>query len=41
MVTEKIVAFAEAATLAGGGSACTVVKGYRIRGRANVRRLTR
>lgn len=42
MVTEKIVAFAEAtATVATGGSAHKVVKGYRKRVRANVRRLKR
>ncbi|MEZ0170728.1 hypothetical protein [Microvirga sp. TS319] len=42
MVTEKIAAFAEAtATVATGGSAHKVVKGYRKRVRANVRRLRR
>jgi hypothetical protein len=42
MVVEKSVAFAEAAnTLALGGSAETVVRGYRSRVRANRRRLTR
>jgi len=42
MVTEKMAAFAEAtATVATGGSAHKVVKGYRKRVRANVRRLRR
>lgn len=42
MVTEKVAAFAEAsATMAAGGSAHKVVKGYRKRVRANVRRLRR
>ena len=42
MVTEKVAALAEAsATVATGGSAQKVVKGYRKRVRANVRRLRR
>ena len=42
MVSEKMRAFVEAAsTVAAGGSAHTVVKGYRKRVRANVRRLGR
>ncbi|WP_230533259.1 hypothetical protein [Microvirga roseola] len=42
MVTEKVAAFAEAsATIATGGSAHMVVKGYRKHVRANVRRLRR
>jgi hypothetical protein len=42
MVTEKLTAFAEAsATIATGGSAHQVVKGYRKHVRANVRRLRR
>lgn len=42
MVTEKVAAFAEAATtIAAGGSPHKVVKGYRRRVRANVRRLRR
>lgn len=42
MVTEKVAAFAEAsATIATGGSAHKVVKGYRKHVRANVRRLRR
>ena len=42
MFTEKMLAFAEAATtVATGGSAHTVVNGYRKRVRANVRRLRR
>jgi hypothetical protein len=42
MVTEKMLAFAEAAaTLAAGGSAHKVVKGYRKKVRANVKRLRR
>lgn len=42
MVTEKLAAFAEAsATIAAGGSAHKVVKGYRKHVRANVRRLKR
>lgn len=42
MVTEKVAAFAEAsATMATGGSPHRVVKGYRKRVRANVRRLRR
>ncbi|MXQ13221.1 hypothetical protein [Microvirga makkahensis] len=42
MVSEKVAAFAEAtATVAAGGSAHNVVKGYRKRVRANVRRLRR
>ena len=42
MVTEKVSAFAEAATtIAMGGSAHKVVKGYRRHVRANVRRLKR
>lgn len=42
MVTEKGVALAEAAmTVAMGGSAHKVVRGYRSRVRANRRRLTR
>ncbi|WP_046866044.1 hypothetical protein [Microvirga massiliensis] len=42
MVTEKVLAFAEAATtLATGGSPGRVVRGYRRRVRANVRRLKR
>ncbi len=40
MVTEKMLAFVEAATtVATGGSAHKVVSGYRKRVRANVRRL--
>ena len=40
MVTEKVTAFTEAAvTLATGGSAHKVVRGYRKKVRANVRRL--
>jgi hypothetical protein len=40
MITEKVSAFSEAlATIAGGGSAHKVVKGYRRHVRANVRRL--
>jgi hypothetical protein len=42
MVTEKVTAFAEAAaTLATGGSAHKVVKGYRKKVRANAKRLKR
>lgn len=42
MVTEKVSAFAEAAaTLAAGGSAHKVVKGYRRKVRANAKRLKR
>ena len=42
MVTEKVTAFAEAtATLAMGGSAHKVVKAYRKKVRANVKRLKR
>ena len=42
MVTEKMLAFVEAAaTVATGGSAHTVVRGYRKRVRANVTRLDR
>ncbi len=42
MVTEKMVAFVEAAvTMATGGSAHTVVSGYRKHVRANVSRLQR
>ena len=42
MVTEKAAAFAEAATaLAAGGSAASVVRGYRKHVRANARRLRR
>jgi hypothetical protein len=42
MVTEKVLAFAEAATtLATGGSPGKVLRGYRKRVRANVRRLKR
>lgn len=42
MVTEKVSAFAEAATtVATGGSAHKVVRGYRRHVRANVRRLRR
>ena len=42
MVTEKALAFAEAATtLASGGSARQVVRGYRKQVRANGRRLRR
>ncbi len=42
MVTEKVAAFAEAsATMAAGGSAHKVVKDYRKRVQANVRRLRR
>jgi hypothetical protein len=42
MVTEKVTAFAEAAaTLATGGSAHKVVRGYRRKVRANVKRLKR
>lgn len=40
MVTEKVSAFAEAAvTVATGGTAHKVVRGYRRRVKANVRRL--
>nr|WP_114186862.1 hypothetical protein [Microvirga aerophila] len=40
MVTEKVNAFAEAATtIAAGGTAHHVVKGYRQKVRANVQRL--
>ena len=40
MVTEKVKAFAEAAaTIAAGGTAHHVVKGYRQKVRANVQRL--
>jgi hypothetical protein len=40
MVTEKVNAFAEAAvTIAAGGTAHHVVKGYRKKVRANVQRL--
>jgi hypothetical protein len=40
MVTEKMLAFVEAAaTMATGGSAHTVVSGYRKHVRANVKRL--
>jgi hypothetical protein len=40
MVTEKVNAFAEAAaTIAAGGTAHHVIKGYRKKVRANVRRL--
>jgi hypothetical protein len=40
MVTDKVNAFAEAAaTIAPGGTAHHVVKGYRRKVRANVRRL--
>jgi hypothetical protein len=40
MVTEKVAAFAEATgTIASGGSVHKVVKGYRKRVRANVKRL--
>ncbi len=42
MVTEKMLAFAEAATtVATGGSAHKVVKGYRKKVRANTKRLKR
>jgi hypothetical protein len=42
MVTEKMRAFGEvASTVAAGGSAHKVVKGYRRHVRANVRRLSR
>lgn len=42
MVTEKIAAFTEAAAvIAAGGSAHKVVKGYRRKVRANVKRLRR
>ncbi len=42
MVTEKMLAFAEAmTTVATGGSAHKVVRGYRRRVRANVKRLRR
>ena len=42
MVSEKMLAFAEAATTMDmGGSAHTVVKGYRRKVRANTRRLQR
>ncbi len=42
MVTEKMLAFVEAAvTMATGGSAHTVVSGYRKHVRANVKRLRR
>jgi hypothetical protein len=42
MVTEKMTAFAEAAaTIAAGGSAHKVVKGYRRKVQANARRLGR
>ena len=42
MVTEKVTAFAEAAAIiAAGGSAHKVVKGYRKKVRANVKRLGR
>lgn len=42
MVTEKVTAFAEAAaTLVAGGSAHKIVKGYRKKVRANVKRLKR
>jgi hypothetical protein len=40
MVTEKVTAFVEAAaTIAAGGSAHKVVKGYRRKVRANAKRL--
>lgn len=42
MVTEKIAAFGEAATIiATGGTAHRVVKGYRRKVRANIKRLRR
>lgn len=42
MVTEKVLAFAEAAaTVSTGGSAHKVVRGYRKKVRANTRRLRR
>lgn len=42
MVTEKMTAFAEAAaTIAAGGSAHKVVKGYRKKVQANAKRLGR
>jgi hypothetical protein len=42
MVTEKMLAMLEAAsTMAAGGTAQTVVRGYRKRVSANVRRLKR
>jgi hypothetical protein len=41
MVTEKVLAFLEAAaTVTSGGSAHKVVRGYRKKVRANTRRLT-
>lgn len=42
MVTEKVAAFGEAASiLASGGTAHRVVKGYRRKVRANIKRLGR
>ncbi|MBM6580179.1 hypothetical protein ILT44_08305 [Microvirga sp. BT689] len=42
MVTEKITAFTEAASIiAAGGSAHKVIKGYRRKVRANAKRLSR
>ncbi len=42
MITEKVMTFVEAgATMATGGSAHKVVKGYRKKVRANTRRLKR
>jgi hypothetical protein len=42
MVTEKVLAFAEAAaTVTAGGSAHRVLRGYRRKVRANTRRLRR
>ena len=42
MVTEKVIAFGEAAAkVATGGTAGSVVKGYRKKVRANRRRLTK
>jgi hypothetical protein len=42
MITEKMLAFAEAAaTVSSGGSAHKVVKGYRKKVQANTRRLQR
>ena len=41
MVTEKMLTLAEAATMATGGSAHHIVKGYRKKVRANAKRLRR
>jgi hypothetical protein len=42
MITEKVIALVEAtSTIATGGSTHLVVKGYRRRVRANIRRLNR